>query len=78
MFASSTKLIKVVVVVFPSDPVMPITLAGVNLITCSTSVVTMAPLSFSLTISSLVGKHPGDLKIISKFTNLLRPSSYIG
>jgi hypothetical protein len=56
----------VVVVVFPSLPVTPITKQGQSSITISTSVVTIAPRLASSTSSGMVGRQLGDLKIISK------------
>ena len=73
---SGTKLIRVVVVVFPSLPVIPITFPGHNFIKSSISVVTIAPLFASSTSSGTVGKQLGDLNIISKsfsFAKLLGP-----
>ena len=57
--------IKLVVVVFPSLPVIPIILQGANFINCSISVVTIAPLLISATNSGFVGKQLGDLNIKS-------------
>ena len=60
-----TSAVNVVVVVFPSLPVIPIILQGANFINCSISVVTIAPLLISATNSGFVGKQLGDLNIKS-------------
>ena len=57
-----------VVVVFPSLPVMPITVPGQVCINISISEVKIAPLSNSLTISGVSGLQLGERKIISKPT----------
>ena len=72
--------VNVVVVVFPSLPVMPITLQGAIFISCSISVVTIAPLFFSSTSSGLVGIQLGDLKIKSnpfRFFKFPFPRKYL-
>ena len=61
--------INVVVVVFPSLPVIPIILHGHIFISNSTSVVTIAPLVASFSISGIVGIQLGDLIIKSKLFN---------
>ena len=54
-----------VVVVFPSVPVIPITLQGANFKTISISDVSIAPCSTAFSISGLLGIQLGDLNIIS-------------
>ena len=64
-FAFIISCISVVVVVFPSLPVTPITVLGHNSTHISISVVTSAPLSVSATNSFVVGKQLGERNIRS-------------
>ena len=64
-FAFNTKFISVVVVVFPSEPVIPTTLHGHIFNTSLTSVVIYTPFSLAFASSFLFGKNDGDLKIMS-------------